>query len=1186
MSRLSLYALSINCVLLGSLLANNVTAQKIKSVKETFIQVHFEDADLKEILWEIQSKTDFQFSYDKKILNKPVKISSTAHTKTVGDLLIQISRQTDLKFKQINNNIHITKKLSKEHKNEDLEIIIQGVKISGKVTSAEDNSGLPGANITIKGTSIGTITDIDGNFSLDVPSENPVLIISSVGYVTEEIQVGNQTFFDIRLNPDVTALDEIVVIGYGTMKKSDLTGAVVSVKSKELEKRVTNTFEQALQGRAAGVQVMVNSGQPGAASTVRIRGTNSLLGTNEPLYVIDGIQVSGNSEGVFFVGNGGNRGAMRVSPLSTINPSDIESIEVLKDASATAIYGNRGANGVIIVTTKKGNKNDSRIEYHVSTGIKNIANKVDVMGLRDYAMFNNEQALSQGKEPRPEFANPASLTGGTDWQDVLFETGTITNHNLSLSGGNEKLTYFVSGSFLDDKGPVANTWMERYTLRANLEVEAKKWLQFGNNFTAGQSNTKYVFADANDSPLTLSLKKAPDVRVYDENGNYVGVEENQTVPGGGLAQANPLALTEDRDSRKRKFNIYNNLFAVLSVSDFKFRSELNLIGDFVNDYAFYAKVEYPGFINSQSLLNQQQSFSIGYEWKNIFYYDKTFGDHTINAMLAHEAREGRWENTRGEGGGFYNNNLNSLDLSDVTYTKTGGNRGRWRQESYLARVFYNYKDLAMVTTSVRSDGSPNFPEGNRWGFFPSFSAALRISNFPFFHSQGLINNLKVNGGWGIVGNDNVLGGQFRPLVNVIPNSDGGFSTSFVNYDPNLSWEETEAFNLGLEIGILDDRFSAQFEVYDKKTRNALNQVLLPSSVGSNIYMVSNIASVQNRGLEITLNSINTTGQFEWRSGVALTVNRNEILDLGEGGLPIYGMASKSEEGGPIGRFYGYQTDGLYQDLDDILTHPRWKGVNSIDPTVGMWIGDYKFVDISDEGTAAWQVPGYTAEYDADGNYIVGSAVYTGNSEDMITINNAGVIDPNDQTYIGNPNPDFTFGFDNTFNWKNFDATIYCVGLVGMDAYNQQKAWLLRADLYNQNQMSIMNSRAIPILRDGGNANDIADYTLTNPDAEVPRIRTDHNFSQASTNSRFIEDASYLRIQNVILGYSFPTDFINRINLSNARIYLNAQNLLTLTKYSGWDPEIGSMAQSSLNSGVDRGRYPVSKIFLLGLQVGF
>ena len=1147
--------------------------------QNTTFTIDRQNMTLKEVIDEIEHQTDFRFVYRDRFLNNETQLDINVGKKlSVDDFLQNVVKEMGLDYLVLQDNLVIITAQNDK-------LLLQNYKVQGTVT---DPSGtpLPGVNIVEVGTTNGAVTDLDGNYSITVSSEDAVLSFSFVGYLTEKIEVGNQTAINVTMELDAIGIEEVVAIGYGTMKKSDLTGAIVSVDSEELQKSITNTFDQALQGRAAGVQVTLNSGQPGAASSVRIRGTSSLLGTNEPLYIIDGVQISGNNEAVAFVGNGGNQSAMRTSPLTNLNPADIESIEVLKDASAAAIYGNRGANGVIIVTTKRGKKNESSINYSYSHGFKTLANKIDVMGLQDYAAYNNEQARSQQIEPRPEFANPSSLTGGTDWQDALFETGHVENHNLSFSGGSDKVTYYISGGYNQDEGPITNSWFKRYSLRANIEVEAKEWLKFGNNFNFGQSNTKYVFADSDDSPLWLSIIKAPDIPVYDENGDYIGVLPNQTVPGGGLAQANPIALTEDRDSRKKKFELFNNFYMDILIKDFTFRTELNLTKTHVYDYAYYAKVQYPGFNNETSQLLERMNGSIGYELKNILRYNKSLDKHTFHAMAAHEVIEGKYENISGYGGNFYNNNLNSLDLSNRDFIDTGGSRGRWRSESYLARIFYNYNHLFMLTASLRADGSLNFPEGNRWGYFPSFSAALRLSNMEFMKGITAINKLKINGGWGQVGSDNVLGGHYRPLISVTPTADGNFTTNFLNYDPNLRWEATSSTNLGLELGLLESRINMQIELYHKKTIDALNYVLLPSSVGTGIRMVSNIASVQNKGIEITLNTVNSNQEFKWDTDITFTLNRNKILDLGEGGLPIYGQFSKNIEGGPVGRFWGYQTDGLYQDFYDIATSARWGGMNSVDPKTGLWIGDYKFVDVDDNNRANWSIPGYRGEYDAKGNYIQGSAVYTGDPDDNIMIKDASVIDADDQTFIGNPNPDFTFGVNNSFSYKNFDATIYMVGSYGNMIYNQARALLLRTDLYNQNTLTEMKDRAIPLLNSSGNPNNIFDYTLINPNSEIPRIRNDYNFSQRSTNSRNVENGSYLRIQNIVLGYTFPSQLSQKVKLDKARVYINAQNLFTFTKYSGWDPAVGNLSQSSLNAGLDRGRYPVSRIFLFGVEIVF
>lgn len=452
----SLYGVVLLTVFFSGINAREINAQKIESVQNVALNVKLIDAKLSDAFRAIESQTSFKFAYERDDINSEVRINFSKKSASVADLLMEISKTANLKFRQVNDLINVNIRDEEKHE-EVIEVIIQGITITGKITSMEDKDGLPGVNVIVKGTNLGTVTDVQGNYSLVVPGENAILVFSSIGYIQEEVLVGQKSIIDLMLAPDVTQLDEIVVVGYGTMRKSDLTGAIVSVGSDELQKTISSTFDQALQGKAAGVQVMVNSGQPGAASTIRVRGTNSIMGNNEPLYVIDGIQLSGQNEAV--LNNAGNvwNASAKVSPLSTINPADIESIEILKDASAAAIYGNRGANGVVLITTKKGSKNESKIDYSVSVGIKRIANKVDVMGLQDYANLNNEQSILHGATPRPEFADPSSLTGGTDWQEELFQSGLITTHNLSFSGGKEKLTYFISGKYTDDSGPVMNT---------------------------------------------------------------------------------------------------------------------------------------------------------------------------------------------------------------------------------------------------------------------------------------------------------------------------------------------------------------------------------------------------------------------------------------------------------------------------------------------------------------------------------------------------------------------------------------------------------------------------------------------------------------------------------------------------------------------------------------------------------
>lgn len=1156
-----------------------------QDVKFTF---SFNNVQVKEVFEEIENTSDFVLLYNEKVVDIKREISIEVEDKTIETVLNKLFRNSTNTFKIYGKQIVILDKISlEESKKKQVKNHKEIFNISGKVTNWEGES-IAGVTIVVKDEVQGTVTAPDGSFVIPVSTLPIVLRFSFVGLRTQEITViDSETPVNVEMEIDAIGIGEVLAIGYGKKAKAEITNSVASVKGEVLAKSSSSIFDQALQGKVAGVRVMANSGQPGSATSTRIRGTSSLMGNNEPLYIIDGIQIQGINEGVLFVSSGNaTNSAMRSSPLSTINPSDIESIEILKDASAAAIYGNRGANGVIIITTKRGRNNQFKVDYEFSSGTKQINRRVDVLNLSDYAEYNNEQALVQGRPLRPEFANPALLSGGTDWQNLLFSGGYVNTHNLSITGGGKKHTFFVSGNYTDDNGPMAYTWMKRYAFRANIDSKINNWIQFGNNFSLGDAITRYGLSTTYDGPIVLSLMKAPDIRFRDEHGNYIGVEPGQEVPRGGLSQANPVALSEQKISEKEKFSVYNNLYLELLFGDFKFRSEFNFTGDFSHNTAFYGEVEYAGYSNEPSQLREQQIFKTGYDWKNFLYYNKAFGKHNVDAMFGHEARQENYRYLGGEGGGFYDNNLNSLSLSDVGFIRSSGSRDRLRQEAYISRVFYNYNNLAMLTASLRADGSPNFAKEYRWGYFPSVSAAFRFSHLRYFKEKlSAINNLKISGSWGKVGNDNVLGGQFRPLVDITPLENGGFSTTFITYDPHLRWEETQSLNLGLEIGFWQNRINFQTEIYSKKTIDALNMVLLPPSVGTGIRKVSNIASVSNKGFEISLNTQNINRELEWKMNITFTLNRNEILDLGEGGLPLYGTYSKSEEGGPIGRFWGYKTNGLYQDLDDILLNARWNGVNTIDANTGMWLGDYKFLNISNSNAAEWLVIGYKGDTDSDGNYIPGTAVYTGNMNDEIRINNADVINTDDQMYIGNPNPDFSFGFNNTFKYKNFDLTIYSIGVVGNDIYNGLKSWMLRVDQYNQNTLQIVNNRARLELSENGNSYNIADYSLINPNAEVPRLRNDFNFSMASNNSRFVERGSYFRIQNIELGYTLPKKWINKIKLTDTRIYFNAQNPLTVTNYSGWDPETGNLRQSSLNAGVDRGRYPLPKVFKMGIKIG-
>lgn len=1146
--------------------------------------ISYSDMELRDIFIELENETEYRFFYSENLLDLNKKVDIDIKRGSIEEIVNYLLTDVPLTYRIFEKNlVVITSKGTFE----------QEITVKGKVTDAEGNP-LPGVNILEKGTTNGAVSDLEGNYTISVNSPNAILIFSFVGFLSEDIEVGKQTTIDVILIEDIQALEEVVVVGYGTMKKKDLTGAVVSIDGDKLNITVANTFDQALQGQAAGVQVVNNSGQPGAATSVRIRGINSLQGSNEPLYVIDGVQFSGKGVStISFTGN--NKGVADVTnPLSSINPSDIESIEVLKDAAACAIYGNQGANGVILVTTKRGKTNESKISYEYSNGWKSLAKKIDVLSLQDYATFTNELYNLKGLTLRPEFSDPSSLTGGTNWQDEVFQIARNTKHQISMSGGTDKTTYYVGLGYLYDEGIIRNSWFERYNLRINIENQTRSWLKIGANLNLSRSNNKMVMADTDNGPAIIALVKAPDMAVYNEDGTFAGPNANQNT--GGYASTNPVALTVDYDSRQKQVNILTNVYGEMKWNKFTLRNEIGSTLGYINDFGFQARVQYGEYVQSTNKLLQASSDNTNIEIKNILNYTNTFKKaHNVNVMIAHESRIGRYDGLSGSRSNFLTNEVHLMGSGDASTAANDGYGGSNRGESYLGRVFYNYADLAMLTASYRLDGSYKFAEGKRWGAFPSISAALRLSNLDFLKGKlGIINNLKINASYGETGNSDIPDYLYLSSV-YFGNTSLGQGSYFTIPNPDITWETTKSANLGLETGMYNNRITLQFELYKKKTADALNYINLPDFLGSNMgIMVANGGSIENKGVEITLSSVNlSSDNFSWKTNLTFTLNRNKVLSLGPGGVPITGSGgqfgeatSYTVEGGPVGRFYGYITEGLYQGLDDIIMSARWSNnANDINPGMGLWLGDQKFKDLDNTSTGEWDIVGYTGTV-VDGKYVPGTAVYTGNPDDIIHLTSVSYIDDKDRTFIGNPNPKFIFSLNNTFAYKNFDLTVFVNGVYGNDILNLNKRRLETMYSQNLNQSALIKDRAMPVLNTRGDENNPADYTLKNPNSSVPRVRGDSNPGSDRISTRYIEDGSYIRIQNVVLGYTLPNTMTQRIHLGSLRIYANIQNLATFTKYSGYDPEIGNQGQSSLVQGVDNGHYPIARTSMLGVQIDF
>lgn len=1017
-------------------------------------------------------------------------------------------------------------------------------------TVSDEAGPLPGATILLKGTTNGVVTDFDGNYTITNVPPDGVLVFSYVGFITEEIPVNNQSEINVTLISDVSSLDEVVVIGYGTMKRSDVTGAMVSVSSESIEESVPTTIDQVLQGRAAGVQIQQNSGAPGASSSIRIRGISSISGSNEPIFVIDGVIVDSGT------------GQTGQNAFASINPSDIASIDILKDASATAIYGSRAANGVIQITTKRGQAGEMRVNFDSYVGFQELPTKLDLLNLREYAIHKNTRAELNIVEQDPFFIRPDLLGEGTDWQEEMFTQAMMQSYNVSVSGGTEKSSYSMSLGYLDQEGIALGSSFDRLNLRGLFDTQVKEYLKTGINFAFSNINQNTTFSD--QSLILTALKQTPNVAVRNAEGNFDGPVTDEFV------QNNPVGLASIRENRNENANLRANTYAELEIIEgLKLKSEYSMDYAFNNGYTFNPSYTFGAIVNDVREGTRSKVYSKNYTFRNLLTYDRSFGIHTVNAMLGQEYQEYFWENLTGYRTGYLTNTATDLSMGDPLTARNSNVSSRSSLSSYFARAFYSFDERYLLTGTLRYDGSSQFVAENRWDWFPSVALAWRISNEEFMVDNDVINNLKLRLGYGAVGNQSIPNYAYTSVYGASATPFGTGLLAINTANPDLEWETTYSTNLGLDLNMFNNRIEFIADVYYKETDNLLLEAPYPdyagtAGIGSTSPPWVNIGSLENKGLELTLNTVNVdAGNFSWRSNFVFTLNRNEVLGLTtdtgiydetlQSGSDIT-IVTRTTVGRPIGQFYGYKVIGRFEDATDFYYRNQ---AGEIVPTAlpeglnigenGVWIGDYIFKDV----------------------------------------NNDGVINEQDRDYIGNPHPDFSFGIGNTFRYKGFDLNVQLSGVYGNDVANYQRRFL-ENPRENTNLLQTALGYAELGLIDPDGPNDYRNVEIVGGDRYMPRIAAS---SAASTSNfrfsdRFLEDGSYLRIQNVSLGYRFPADWVQSVGLYNVKIYTNLQNLYTFTNYSGYDPEVGALNQNILLTGVDNGRYPSPRIYTLGLNVNF
>ena len=1044
--------------------------------------------------------------------------------------------------------------------------------IKGKVVDASGETVI-GANVLEKGTTNGVITDIDGNFIINVAS-GATLEISYIGYVTQTVKITNQTSLDIVLKEDSETLEEVVVVGYGTMKKSDLSGASVSVGEDAIKGSVITNLDQSLQGRAAGVSAVSTSGAPGSSSSIRVRGQATINSNAEPLYVIDGVivQGGGTSGSDFGLGDAlGNGSVSTISPLSTINPSDIVSMEILKDASATAIYGAQGANGVVLITTKRGKAGEAKFTYDGMMAVQRQTKRLDMMNLREFANYYNEFVQVGELDVNGYYADPSILGKGTNWQDAVFQTALQHQHQISADGGTEKIKYYVSASYMDQDGTLIGSNFNRYSFRVNLDSQLKSWLKLGLSATYSSTDEDLKLADGEQGIINYSLKTVPDIPIYDIDGNYA------TIVREGYTNPNPIAMAMmDQVLLNRQKLTGNIFFEVTPIKNLVWHAELGYDISASKGERYKPMVDFGSWKRDSNFSSIQKNSSKFWQVKNYVTYSGMIDKHNFTAMLGQECWASNYDNISVSNTSLPSDAVHNPSLGTATPV-IGSGFGSSAMASFFTRLTYNYDNRYYGTYTYRYDGSSNFGPDNRWAGFHAVAGSWRFSNESFFKPlAGVVSNGKLRLGWGQTGNANIGGYLWGTSIVKMSSSLGtGYRPKNI---PNtgIKWESQEQWNIGLDLGFIQDRVNLIVDWYKKVSNDMLMALQLPSYMGTQGNTSSrldppygNYGSIENAGVEISLNTHPLVGKFQWDSDFQISFNKNKLKALtGTANAQIVGygqwndVVSVSNVGESLYNFYGYVCDGVYQDFEDLQKSPKPEqypsnGVFNRKNTV--WVGDIKYKDIS----------GPDGKPD-------------------------GIINEYDKTNLGSPMPKFTFGWTNTFRYKDFDLSVFINGSYGNKVMNYLGMQLTHMNSAWENQLQSVTDRARLEPIDANKIypsgqywyDDVTNVKVANPDAVLPRASIQDPNDNDRISDRYIEDGSYVRLKNITLGYTFPGKMVKKWGLNNLRVYANIQNLLTLTGYSGYDPEIGASTQSANVYGLDYGRYPSPTVYSFGLNVSF
>nr|WP_299073725.1 TonB-dependent receptor [uncultured Allomuricauda sp.] len=1077
----------------------------------TKLSLDMEQVTVNDVIREIESISEFKFLYNRKDVDLNKMVSVKAKKKRIRVILLDVLSDSNIEFEVLNKQIVLRKKKIKFVTPVPIiEEVAEQQNVSGTITDGQGQP-LPGANIVEKGTTNGVQSDFDGNFSITLENDDAVLIVSYIGFTTREVVVvDGQTSLNIALQESASGLEEVVVIGYGSVRKSDLTGSVSSVTNEEIIQVPVTSVSSTLQGRAAGVNVNQASGQPGQGVIIRVRGNNSISGGNNPLYVVDGFPLDDFG--------------------SDINPEDIKSIEILKDASSTAIYGARGANGVILITTKRGSDGKAKVSYHGFHGFQNLRKKIDLLDRDTYVEMANTIAAEEGDPPVFDTSDIGSLPNN-DWQDLVYRTAMMQNHQISVSGGNETSKYYTSFNYLDQEGIIKNSGFNRYSIRVNGDIKISERFSLRNSLAITWSEFNQTFDEFADGfgaiPFT-ALVMPPTDPIRESDGDY---SVFSGVPWGGT---NPVGFAESDKFQRLNTRIIGNIdltYKILEGLSFRTSLGISSLNTTTNTYRPIGILS-NGASDGQASKSFNKSTSLVNE--NILNYSKEIDKHTINVMGGITYQKDKSDGLSASGTGFltdaFENNV--IQSANVIGTPTTSYSDA-TLISYLGRANYSFNDKYLVTVTGRYDGSSKFGKNNKYAFFPSAALAWKISNEDFLDGSESISDLKLRLSHGKSGNQAISPYQtLARLSSTTPVFGNGQDVGFVLSafeNPDLKWETTTATNIGFDLGLLNNRVTLVADYYVKKTEDLLFNAILPTSSGFT-NSVRNVGEMENKGFEFELTTKNFMGDFNWITSLNMNFNRNKVTSLGNDGLgnPIERIDAPGSGGNWFPLFLGEAGQQLFGFVSEGIYETDAEAVQNGEPNKSA--GDYRYKDV-------------------DGN---------------------GIVNADDRQILTNLQPDFTFGFNNEFSYKNFELSILMVGSVGNDIVNEfAKYYTALTGDWNVTREAWENRWTGP--GSGG----------TFARASSNAINT---VTFSAPNTLWVEDGSYLKFRDIKLGYNLPREITDKIGMERIKLYVSGQNLITFTKYSHYDPE-AAWERATVN-GWDRGVYPSTKSVTLGVMVDF